>query len=260
MVALVAAGCGLLGSVLGSGVTAWAAKAGADKSAETVLGQTHDQAANEHAHWLRQQRLSACEGFLDAWDECTRTRKELARRTEGSQPGASRADLSRSASRMLERAIRIAILGPGEVSQAAESISEAMLKNIEREDEFGKYMESAVSRMREQQSQIHNLTPNLHWGPLREAFGHAHDVEELQQRYSLEELDRIVTDAEGSMEETQEWLRRMTTFGELGEEVNNEGARFLEEFQRNIQVAEENREVFVRTVRSSIASPPQRDV
>lgn len=85
-------------------------------------------------------------------------------------------------------------------------------------------------------------------------------MEELQQRYSLEELDRIVTDAEVSMEETQEWLRRMTAFGELGEEVNNEGARFLEEFQRNIQVAEENREVFVRTVRSSIASPPQRDV
>lgn len=68
---------------------------------------------------------------------------------------------------MLERARRIAILGPGEVSQAAESISEAMLKNIEREDEFGKYMESAVSRMREQQNQIHNLAPNLHWGPFR---------------------------------------------------------------------------------------------
>jgi hypothetical protein len=39
----------------------------------------------------------------------------------------------------------------------------------------------------------------------------------------------------------------------------NEGARFLEDFKHNIQVTEENRAVFVHTVRNSIANPPIRN-
>ncbi|WP_406321038.1 hypothetical protein [Streptomyces sp. NBC_00519] len=258
-VALIAAGSGVLGSILGAAGTVWATKAGAHKSAEAVRGQTQDQAANEHAHWLRQQRLAACEGFLDAWDECTRMRKELTRPTEESQHNELRAELSRAASRMLERAKRIEILGPDEVSQAAQSISEATLENIEREDKFGDYMKSAVVRVREQASRVQEVSPGLPFEQLNEVLRHADDLQKLQELYSIEELEQFLGNTEHSMSEAEEWICRATALGELQEEVNDESSRFLEGFKHNIQLAEENRAVFVRTVRESIASPPARN-
>jgi hypothetical protein len=66
LIALVAAVFGLAGTVLGAVVAARATKVGADKNAETVRRQVADQAGAEHAHWLRQQRLNAYEGFLEA--------------------------------------------------------------------------------------------------------------------------------------------------------------------------------------------------
>ncbi|MFJ6444783.1 hypothetical protein [Streptomyces sp. NPDC091649] len=257
-VALIAAGCGLLGSILGAAFTAWATKAGADKSADAVRGQAYDQAANEHAHWLRQQRLSACEGFLDAWDECTRRRKELARPEDG-QHKPHRAELRQAATRMLERARRISILGPDEVAQSAQSISDATMENIEKEDRFGRYIVAAVARLREQESHVRELSPDLKFEQLKQVLTHAGDLEKLQELYSIEELERIVENADRSMAEGEEWLRRMTIFGELGGEINNEGARFVEDFRHNIQVTEENRAVFVLTVRNSIANPPMRN-
>jgi hypothetical protein len=259
IVALIAAGCGLLGSILGAAFTAWATKAGADKSADAVRGQAHDQAANEHAHWLRQQRLSACEGFLDAWDECTRRRKELARPAEEGQHRPLRTELHQAATRMLERARRISILGPEEVAQASQAISDATMENIEREDKFGQYIEAAVARLREEERHVRELSPNLKFEQLNQVLAHAGDLESLQELYSIEELERILENAEHSMGEGEEWLSRMTAFGELGNEINVEGARFLEDFKHNIQVTEQNREVFVRTVRNSIASPPIRN-
>lgn len=259
IVTLIAAGCGLLGSILGAAFTAWATKAGADKSADAVRGQANDQAANEHAHWLRQQRLSACEGFLDAWDECTRRRKELARPAEEGQHRPLRTELHEAATRMLERARRISILGPEEVAQAAQVISDATMENIEREDKFGQYIEAAVARLREQERHVRELSPDLKFEQLNQVLAHAGHLESLQELYSTEELELILGNAENSMKEGEEWLSRMITFGELGDEINNEGARFLEGFKHNIQVTEENRAVFVRTVRNSIASPPMHN-
>ncbi|WP_146057520.1 hypothetical protein [Streptomyces sp. SM12] len=258
-VAVIAAGCGLLGSLLGAAFTAWATKAGADKSADAVRGQAYDQAANEHAHWLRQQRLSACEGFLDAWDECTRRRKELARPAEEGQHRPHHAELHQAATRMLERARRISILGPDEVAKSAQSISDATMENIEKEDRFGRYIVTAAARIREQGSHIRELSPDLKFEQLEQVLTHAGDLEKMQELYSIEDLERIVESVDRSMAESEEWLRRMAIFGELGDEINNEGARFLEDFKHNIQVTEENRAVFVLTVRNSIATPPTRN-
>ncbi|MGW1868929.1 hypothetical protein ACWCPS_25620 [Streptomyces mauvecolor] len=258
-VALIAAGCGVLGSILGAAGTVWATKAGAHKNAEAVRGQTHDQAANEQAHWMRQQRLAACEGFLDAWDGCTRIRKELTRPTEETQHIELRAELSRAAARMLERAKRIEILGPDEVSQAAQSISEATLENVEQEDKWGDYMKSALARVREQASRVQEVSPDLPFEQLNELLRHADDLQKLEELYSIEELEQLVANMEHSTAEAEEWVRRATTLSELQEEINDASSRFLEGFKRNIQVAEENRAIFVRTVRESITSPPARD-
>ncbi|MBW8700842.1 hypothetical protein MBT84_14670 [Streptomyces sp. MBT84] len=132
---------------------------------------------------------------------------------------------------MLERARRISILGPEEVSQAAESISEATLENIDREDKHGQYLASAMVRLGEQQAQVAEIHPNLHLEQFTEVLQHTHDLERLQELFSLEELERIAGHAESSIEETEEWIRRATTLGEIGEEITTEGARFLEEFR-----------------------------
>ncbi|MFD4338097.1 hypothetical protein ACFWPP_13065 [Streptomyces anulatus] len=160
---------------------------------------------------------------------------------------------------MLERARRISILGPEEVAQASQAISDATMENIEREEKFGQYIEAAIARLREQGRHIRELSPDLKFEQLNQVLAHAGDLVSLQERYSIEDLERILENAEHSMGEGEEWLGRMTAFGELGDEINNEGARFLEDFKHNIQVTEENRAVFVRTVRNSIASPPMRN-
>lgn len=225
-----------------------------------MRGQTHDQATNEHAHWLRQQRLSACEEFLDAWDECTRTRKELARPVTEGQHMPLRTELHQAVTRMLERARRISILGPDEVAQAAQLISEATMENIEREDKFGQELEATVARLRQQETHIRDHSPNLEFEQMKQVLAHANNLEELQHLYSIEELERIVENAERSATEMEEWVRQMTAFGEIGEQIINEGARFLADFKYNIQVTEENRKAFILSVRNSIASPPMLKV
>lgn len=242
--------------MLGAAGTVWATKAGARRSAEAVRGQTQDQAANEQAHWLRQQRLATCEGFLDAWDECTRMRKELSRPTDESRHDELRAELGRAAERMLERAKRIEVLGPDEVSQAAQTISEATLENIKQEDKFGDYMRAALARVQAQARRVQEVSPDLPLERLNEVLRHANDLQTLQELYSIEDLEELVGSAESSMEDAQEWIRRATILNELGDEVTSESSQFLEGFRRNIQVTEEHRAVFVRTVRESIASPP----
>lgn len=133
------------------------------------------------------------------------------------------------------------------------------MENIEREDKFGQYIEAAVARLREQERHVRELSPDLKFDQLNQVLAHAGDLESLQGLYSIEDLERILENAEHSLGEGEEWLSRMTAFGELGNKINVEGARFLEDFKRNIQVTEESRAVFVRTMRNSIASPPMRN-
>ena len=230
-------------------------KSWCDKNAEAVRGQVRDQAVSEHAHWLRQQRLATYEGFLDAWDECTRRRTELARPVDESAHAALRMELSQSASRMMERARRISLLGPEAVSLSAEAISRATMENIAKEDKYGKYIKSALSRAREQERQMRELSHSTQSEDFSEVLRHVNSLEKLQELYSVEELEGIVGQAEHSVNEMEELHRRMETFAELGHEINVEATQFLEDFERNIQVTEESRVVFVQTVRKAISSP-----
>ncbi|MEV5599344.1 hypothetical protein [Streptomyces sp. NPDC052496] len=253
--ALVAGLIGLIGTVTGAAATAWAAKSGAKMNAKAMRGQVQDQAASEHAHWLRQQRLAAYEGFLDAWDECSRARTELTRSVGDSARDALRAELSRSASRMMERARRISLLGPEEVSLAAEAISKATMDNIKKEDKYGQYIKVELSKMREQERQMREMSPNLQLAEFREVLRHVDDLERLQELYSIDQLERILVQAEHSMSEAEELRRKMEAFANLGHEVNVAAKRFLEDFSRNIQIAEESRVIFVQTIRNAITHP-----
>ncbi|MFJ7305513.1 hypothetical protein [Streptomyces sp. NPDC099088] len=125
VLALVAAAFGLAGTVVG----ARAAKKGALISAEVTLQQVRDQADVDQAHWLRQQRLQAYEGFLSAWDECLRILKSVGLPGDSESPGPN--PLKEAAGRMTERARRIDILGPSEVAQAAEELADSIRRDVD---------------------------------------------------------------------------------------------------------------------------------
>ncbi|MET7719057.1 hypothetical protein [Streptomyces sp. NPDC005407] len=115
--ALIAAGFGVLGTVVGGAAAVWGAKIGAERSAQAVKQQVKDQAAAEHAHWLRQQRLEAYERFDDNYSQLSR----LVVRIEGDISSAP--DLIRDLARCSSR---IDILGPLEVSFRAVQIATAL--------------------------------------------------------------------------------------------------------------------------------------
>ncbi|MCX4559661.1 hypothetical protein [Streptomyces sp. 2-1] len=117
---------------------------------------------------------------------------------------------------MLERARRISILGPEEVAQAAQKISDATMENIEREYKFGQYIEATVARLREQEGRVRELSPDLKFEQLNQVLTHAGNLESSQELYSIEELERIIGNADRSMKAGEEWLSRMIAFGELG--------------------------------------------
>ncbi|MFG2954835.1 hypothetical protein ACGF5O_14015 [Streptomyces sp. NPDC048291] len=105
--ALIAAGFGLVGAAVGGAAAVWGARIGAERSAQAVKQQVQDQAAVEHAHWIRQQRLEAYEGFEDTYAQLAR----LVGRVGRDIPEAP--DLLRILARCCAR---IEILGPLEVS------------------------------------------------------------------------------------------------------------------------------------------------
>ncbi|MFE2441578.1 hypothetical protein ACFXDF_05795 [Streptomyces sp. NPDC059426] len=128
VMSLVIAVIGLAATGLGAVVGARATKFGAEKSAEAARRQVQDQGAIEHGHWLRQQRFSTYESFLEAWDECLRiTQASLA---DDAPDPTGLEDLRLAADRLAGRARRIAILGPPEVTHAAESLTETMQEDV----------------------------------------------------------------------------------------------------------------------------------
>jgi hypothetical protein len=129
VVALVAAVFGLAGTVVGAALSARAAKKGAALSAQATLQQVRDQATVDQAHWLREQRLQAYEGFLAAWDECLRLIDSVGLPGDSGSSGTN--PLKEAASRMTERARRIEILGPAKVAGAAEELGDSIRRDVD---------------------------------------------------------------------------------------------------------------------------------
>ncbi|MFD7222836.1 hypothetical protein ACFV9P_17645 [Streptomyces sp. NPDC059892] len=145
VIPLVLAVIGLAATGLGAVVGARAARFVAEKSAEAVRRQVQDQGSVEHAHWLRQQRFSAYESFLEAWDECLRITQASAEADAPHSMGLE--DLPLAADRMAERARRIAILGPPDVTHAAESLTGTMQEDIKVAVRFIEVARTAVAEV-----------------------------------------------------------------------------------------------------------------
>ncbi|GAA0680271.1 hypothetical protein GCM10009536_08390 [Streptomyces thermocarboxydus] len=71
VVALVAAGVGLVGAIGGAAIGGFAAargtRLGAETAAQATVRQVHDQSIAEHEHWLRERRLETCTALLAAY-------------------------------------------------------------------------------------------------------------------------------------------------------------------------------------------------
>lgn len=143
MISLVAAVIGLAATGLGAVVGARAARFGAERNAETVRRQVQDQGVVEHGHWLRQQRLNTYETFLEAWDECLRITQTSPEVHDPDSTGLE--DLKEAAGRMAERARRIALLGPEEVTRAAEELTETMQEDVAVSTRFIEVAQAAIA-------------------------------------------------------------------------------------------------------------------
>lgn len=258
VIPLLIAVIGLAATGLGTIVGARAARFGAEKNAETVRRQVRDQGAVEHGHWLRQQRLNTYESFLEAWDECLRITQASGNVHD---PDLASLDvLQRAAGRMAERARRIALLGPEEVTRAADELAETMQKDVEVSKQLIVRIQDTIEVMRpisveatdetvqeierstEQLSELMHTTrdqgddPNVLDGhPL---LGHA--LESFEQHQQVSEV---------ALQALTENLERMSA-------TVREAEAALSVLTRNREARERSREVFTSAVRNALGTPP----
>ncbi|MFJ5728339.1 hypothetical protein [Streptomyces paradoxus] len=116
--ALIAAGFGLVGAVVGGIAAVWGVKVGAERSAQATRQQVQDQAAAEHDHWLRQQRLEAYQNFQDTYGELVRLTA-----LDGDEDLSAAAESARV---LFRWSSRIDILGPPNVAELADRVTSAL--------------------------------------------------------------------------------------------------------------------------------------
>ncbi|MFI9183013.1 hypothetical protein ACIGXG_12360 [Streptomyces goshikiensis] len=260
VIPLLVAVIGLAATGLGAIVGARSTRFGAEKNAETVRRQVQDQGAVEHGHWLRQQRLSTYGSFLEAWDECLRITRAPV---DVPDPASESLDeLREVAGRLAERARRIALLGPEEVTQAAEDLTEGMQEDVEAAARFIRACQAAESALddrpvrpeavaeateeyRQRHAQLEDLI-DAHRGQgrdLRDLDGHPL-LEDVMR--SIAQLRQVSGEAGGALLENVERLS----------EAVGEAEAMLDVLTRNKEARELSRERFTSAARQALGTPP----
>jgi hypothetical protein len=259
LTALIAASFGLVGTALGSTVTAWTTRANANKSADSARRQVYDKATADHAHWMRQQRLAAFDAFLEAWDECLRI-TQASGSTEAADE-TSLDELRAASGRMAERARRIALLGPEGVTRAAEELAATMQEDVEISARFIKAVRATMSELDDrpvsvdamgaasgkfQQSarQVVDLMRATvdQGGDLRDLDGHPLLNETID---SGEKYIQASTEAREAMEDSLERLSAIV----------GEATAMVAVLKRNKGVRELSRERFTESARRALSTP-----
>ncbi|WP_216591366.1 hypothetical protein [Streptomyces brasiliscabiei] len=249
VLAFVAAVFGLAGTVVG----ARAAKKGALISAEVTLQQVRDQADVDQAHWLRQQRLQAYEGFLAAWDECLRIIDSVGLPGQPDSPGIN--PLKEAAGRMVERARRIEILGPAEVARAAEELAVSIRRDV---DLATKLMELAESQRPAAERITSGTLPAM-----TSAVAAMEEATRQMQELTTEEIDdvRVPPGADAMFEAFERAEELANAAIAQAHEVNDEFAVFLDqataivaELKSNQEARENTRERFTTAARRTLDS------
>lgn len=260
VIALVAAAFGLAGTVMGRVIAARSTRIGAEKNAESVRRQVQDQGAVEHGHWLRQQRLGTYEGFLEAWDECLRITQASG---DGHEPDSTGLDdLRGAAGRMAERARRIALLGPEEVTHAAEELTATMQEDVEVSTRFIETAQAATAAVDGRPVALDAMTEateeyRQRTGQLAEliqaARDQGRDLRDLdghpllrEVMLSMEQYRQASAEAQGALLENFERLSA----------TMDEASTMVDVLKRNKEARELSRERFTSAVRKALGTPP----
>lgn len=261
VVALGAAVFGLVGTVFGAALTARAAKKGAVLNTQATLQQVRDQAAVDQAHWLREQRLQAYEGFLAAWDECLRLIDSAGLPGDDGASGPN--PLKEAAGRMTERARRIDILGPAEVARAAEELADSIRRDVEIATKLKKLTESTLPTATERMT---NGT-----APAMAAAAEAMQDARRQMRELMAEANEsdrplhenprataIVERCVRAQEQANAAIDRMREDGDGVSAFLDQATTIVGELKRNQEARAGTRDRFTTTVRQTLASatPP----
>jgi hypothetical protein len=149
VVALATAGVGLIGAIGGAAIggiaAARGARIGAETAARATVRQVHDQAAVDHGHWLRQQRLEAYGAMLIAYEEYGRAATVAQLFLERPESGVADPELGNVASRataITRVYMKIRLLGPSAVKDKALRLR---LKIDEHVESLGAWTEAARS-------------------------------------------------------------------------------------------------------------------
>ncbi|MER5972493.1 hypothetical protein ABT112_22620 [Streptomyces sp. NPDC002055] len=253
VLALVAAVFGLAGTVVG----ARAVKKGSLISAQVTLQQVRDQADVDQAHWLRQQRLQAYEGFLAAWDECLRILNSVGLPGDSESSGLN--PLKESADRMTERARRIDILGPAEVARAAEELADSIRRDVDIATKLLKLTEAYV--------------PTTEHGATETAPAMTAAMEAMEE--ATRQMQELTTEAIESVRVPPEADAMFESFDRAEKLANaaisrayedadgfsgflDQATAIVDELKRNQEARERTRERFTTAARHTLASetPP----
>jgi hypothetical protein len=125
LVALVTAGVGLVGAIGGAAIGGFAAARGARIGAETTaratIKQVQDQAAIDHEHWLRGQRLESCTALLATYDEYAIAVSNVTRALEGEITGTGElgSALGQSMTNFRNAYFQVRLVAPADVREQA---------------------------------------------------------------------------------------------------------------------------------------------
>ncbi|MGW8378512.1 hypothetical protein [Streptomyces sp. ODS28] len=123
--AVIAAVVALVGAVAGAAVggitAARGARIGAETTARATVEQVRDQAAMDHEHWLRGQRLEACTALLAAYDEYAIVASNMTRAVEGEVTGSAELGLAfgQSVTDFRKSFFQVRLVGPPDVCERA---------------------------------------------------------------------------------------------------------------------------------------------
>ncbi len=247
MIPLAIAVIGLAATGWGALVGARAARFGAEKNAEAVRRQVQDQGAVEHGHWMRQERMTAYESFLGAWDECLRITQTS---TGTNSPDSAELEALRVAAvRMAERARRIAILGPSDVTRAAESLAKTMERDVAIAGRLAAEVQEAIAEVgaefQHRNRDLTNLVTSYReqGRDLRELDGHP------VLRAAMESMQRYRQVSGAARDALTENIERLAA---ASEQAFPAGAELI----LNREQHEIDRERFTRAARTALSTPP----
>ncbi len=160
---------------------------------------------------------------------------------------------------MAERARRIALLGPPEVTQAAENLAETMQQDVDATAKFAQAAEAGHLAMDERPADVDALQMTMeHFeeraGQLQELLSTAHERGESLDGHPL--LSEVLASADQNQAAFQEALGDLQANSDQLSALVDQAAAVVDLITRNQAARELSREQFTAAARQALGTPP----